>query len=313
MLVGFALLVDDTILFVSDEDQIPWVEVVIFADALNNSLSHGNWALHKVVMSPARLSGVETPEGEPRQVLIKTSRVGDTEVLYCLCGQCDRGFQTGYELLDEFETRVTSVYKPEQLGQVSGQKEEQLKNICGEIVAGLSEKFETKAAGGDLASETFPDDPPRVHYVGISSQGLPIVSRLYDEEILEYLETLAPSADASNSSQLSPAEYVESTLSAKGATIAMNALFRAQANVDAIQIKIHANKYHFLYFRPCGQYTVELYASGNPTGIEYLLEKILGFFTDHPTMQQPFTGDLKTVRPLREILDNLPQKLSEVL
>lgn len=293
------LIVDDDVLYSSREEHLARFEVVVFANALNRSISAGNWRLHKMVLVPL------DPEATKELVFVKTERVGNFDVLFCLMGSLDDAV-LGYQLLDAFHAKVTAVYQPSQLMSMSGGKAEILKQLCDEAAVAVIEQLE----GMDEISGrkgSYPDVPPRIHYCGISSQGLPIASRMFDEEILQHLP---PELEMPG---MSVREYVETTLSAKCATIVMNSLIRAQANVQSLELKVDDQHYHFIYFKDVGAYTVEMYGSGNPEGVERLFELVAQMIEDVPGIPPSFTGDLKPYAPLKELLGHLPERLAERL
>ncbi len=290
--VSLALIVDDSLVFSNIEAHNPRYEVVIFANALNKSLSGGKWGLHKIVMQPE-----DTNAGE-EQIIVKSFKAGEIEILYCANGKFDH--HPPYHILEMFEKRLSSIYRPEMLSQSYDGKGDILRNIAAEITEYVLQELEKMAP----KAEEFPDVPPRIHYLGITSMGLPIVSRMYDEEIIQHL-------GSGTHPEMSQKEYMESVLSAKCATIVMNTLIRAQAQVKSIQLKVDDTKYHFIYFRPLGNYTVELYASGNPVTIERLFDIIISLLEKSPALNTTFQGDLKPYGSLKEILDNLPEKLAQ--
>ena len=70
-------------------------------------------------------------------------------------------------------------------------------------------------------------------YAGISAQGLPIVSQLFDSNLLSYLER-----DKTNEN----IELFSSDLSAKLATISMNTQIRAKTRIKEIHIRKQASE-----------------------------------------------------------------------
>ncbi|MHA1733745.1 MAG: hypothetical protein ACTSU5_17500 [Promethearchaeota archaeon] len=299
---SFALIVDDSIAFSSDERQYPRFEVVIFANALNQSLSRGTWGLHKIVMDAIP----EDPDSEMirEEILVKPFQSDGHTILYCVNGTF--GDKPPYEILDMFEKRISAIYKPELLTQMVNSKGDIFKNIATEITDFLHDQLDALILDGTTPLEEFPKVPPRVHYLGISSLGLPIVSRMYDEEIIRH-------TGGQEHPEMSQQEYFESVLSAKCATIVMNSIIRAQAEVKSIQLKVGDDLYHFIYFRTLGNYAVELFASGNPESIETLFDVIIEMLEKSPVLQETFKGDLKPYASLKDIIDNLPEKLARKL
>ncbi len=296
--LAFALIADEDILYCSQEDAFPFFEIVIFANALNNQLSAGKWKIHKVVLWPMAAD-------HDQRILTRVTRSDDgRSLVYCVYGDFQKGSVTGYQLLEEFEKRLTVVYPPQSICSMATTRQEILKNLCSEIVENLRKKYQEKVDAQAEEHEVF-TGIPTIHYCGLSWMGLPIFSKLFDDSLIINLPEI-------RNGEMSRQEVLESILSAKLATIVMNTVIRAQAHVHSIQILTDpkAAQYQLINFGVLpNNYSLELYASGQPKDLDKIFFEICGKVESDPTLSMPFTGDLKPYEELKKILSNHLQSL----
>ncbi len=291
--LAFALVADEDILYCSNEDAFPFFEIVIFANALNNQLSAGKWHIHKIVIWPMAAD-------HDQRILTRVARSEDgRSLLYCVYGDFQKGSVIGYQLLEEFEKRVMAVYPHQTVCSMASGRQEILKNLCAEIVDNLRKKYQEKVDSNSESHEIF-SGPPQIHYLGLSWQGLPIFSRLFDDSLIENLPE-------SKNGGMSRQEVLESILSAKLATIVMNTVIRAQSHVHSIQILVDPKTalYQLINFGVLpNNYSLELYATGQPKDLDKIFFEICGKVENDPTLSMPFTGDLKPYEELKRKLSN---------
>ncbi len=292
-MLAFALVADEDILYCSNEDAFPFFEIVIFANALNNQLSAGKWQIHKIVIWPMAAE-------HDQRILTRVTRSEDgRSLLFCVYGDFQKGSVIGYQLLEEFEKRLTAVYSHPTICSMAASRQEVLKSLCSEIIDNLRKKYEEKVKAQAEEHEVF-KGAPQIHYCGLSWMGLPIFSRLFDEALTENLPE-------SNNREMSKQEVLESILSAKLATIVMNTVIRAQAHVHSIQILVDPKigQYQLINFGVLpNNYSLELYASGQPKELDKIFFEICGKVENDSTLSMPFTGDLKPFDSLKKVLSN---------
>ncbi len=292
-MLAFALIADEDILYCSNEDAFPFFEIVIFANALNKQLSAGKWHIHKIILWPMAAE-------HDQRILTRVVRSEDgRSLLYCVFGDFQKGSVTGYQLLEEFEKRLTAVYSHQTVCSMAATRQEILKIFCSEIVENLRKKYQERVDANSEVHEIF-TGPPLIHYCGLSWQGLPIFSKLFDDSLIENLPE-------SREGEMSRHEVLESVLSAKLATIVMNTVIRAQAHVHSIQILVDTKlaKYQLINFGVLpNSYSLELYATGQPKDLDKIFFEICEKVENDPTLSMPFTGDLKPYEGLKKILSN---------
>ena len=289
--LGFALIADEDILYCSDEDAFPFFEIVIFANALNNQLSAGKWHMHKVILWPMIAE-------QDKRILIRVTRSEEGRfLLYCVLGDFQKGSATGYQLLEEFEKRLTGVYSPQSIQSLTTARQDILKQLCSEIVANLQQKYQEKVDAQEESHEIFTGEP-KIHYCGLSWMGLPIFSKLFDDTLEEHVPD-------SKDGEMSRHDILESILSAKLATIVMNTVIRAQAHVHSIQILVDRSLglYHLINFGVLpNNYSLELYTSGQPKDLDKIFYDICSMIENDPALSIPFTGDMKPYEGLIKLL-----------
>jgi hypothetical protein len=230
----------------------------------------------------------------------------DNNLLFCVVGDFPGGTVIGYDLLKEFEQRVLSNYSCTSLCSMAGSKQDAFATLCKDIASMLLQKHQDHVNSQAIDEEEFGGDT-RIHYCGLSWQGLPIFSKLFDETLMSNI----PQGNG-----ISQQEMLESVLSAKLATIVMNTVIRAQANVHSIQIQADplARIFHLINFGNLpNMHSLELYASGQPKQVNALFDELMNRIKDDPTFTMPFTGDLKPYEEVKNLLSNHLMELQDSL
>src|SRR5271157_4559843 len=296
--LAFALISNEDILFCSDETAYAYFEIAIFADALNRQLSGNRWWLHKIILSPMDVE-------RNLLILIRVLKVKeDSSLLFCVVGDFPGGTLIGYDLLAEFEQRLTAIYSCASLLSMAGSKQDAFVNLCKEIVSMLLQKHQDHIDSQSVDEEEFTGEA-HIHYCGLSWQGLPIFSKIFDD-------TLICNIPLGNG--ISQQEMLESVLSAKLATIVMNTVIRAQAYVHSIQIMVdpHSHFYHLINFGNLpNNHSLELYASGQPKHVNSLFTELMSRIQSDPTFTMPFTGDLKPYEEVKNLLSKHLMQLQD--
>jgi hypothetical protein len=141
----------------------------------------------------------------------------------------------------------------------------------------------------------------QIIYAGISSDGLPIVSKLYENQELLHFD------DPQKQS------LVTTILSGQLATISINALIRAQVYMDSIQIKLNPDENRFLFFNFGtfgfhNNFTFVTLTVGNPYDLEPYFDVIRNRLNAVDIFDEPFSGALKLYAPIKEFFDQLQNK-----
>ncbi|MHA1819705.1 MAG: hypothetical protein ACTSU2_06515 [Promethearchaeota archaeon] len=302
MISLFAVIIDDEVVYASNEEEYPYFEVVVFASTLLNLLGQRKWRLHKLKLSPIKGFYKE-------KVLIYHVYYEDVgmDVLYCVSGSFSEGSKVGYEMLYKFRERIEKIYKPNLFREMVKNKRIIFQQICEEISYYLEENYKERIQEEKDLHEAFTGEPNLI-YCGVSSQGLPIVSHIYNlEMILKDYEAL--DENEINNKRL----LLESTISGQLATISMNSYIRAKAYVDEIQIIVDKERdiFGFINFGQIGingMFTLELFTIGQPAASYEFFKKVRNTAENFECLQKPFMGELKPYKELKDFLMKLEFK-----
>jgi hypothetical protein len=297
MINMFAMIVNDDIVYVSKPDAEPKFEVVVFANSIAKLLGQKAWRLHKICLMP--INNFFKENILTRQVYYKEF---DLDVFYCMNGNFSEGSRIGYEILEMFQERIEKVYKPELFSEMIKEKKIIFQQICEEIAFFLERNYGERIKAEENLHETFVGEPALL-YSGISCQGLPIVSKLYDPGLIV-------GKGLSDEDLKSKVSLLESTISGQLATISINSFIRAKAYVEEIQLLLDEEKhYGFINFANIGinrLYTLELFTMGQPNVSSEFFKSVRNSAENNfECIQKPFAGELKTYSDLKQFLSAL--------
>ncbi|MHA1338892.1 MAG: hypothetical protein ACTSRZ_02810 [Promethearchaeota archaeon] len=302
MISTFGLIVNDEIIYTSNEQDYPILEIVIFSNSLLKMLSKNKWRLHKIIITP-----INSSENEKILVHQKYYCDNNLDVLFCVKGKFSEGSRIGYELLSNFEEQITQLYPVDKLESIIQEKKNAFRQFCDEISSELEDKYKQRIVEEKNMHENFIEESA-ILYTGISCQGLPIVSKLFGINLID------TDLEYDEESLKSKIEYFETTISGQLATIHINAFIRAQININEIQIILDPEEklYAFINFAPVGlnnQYILELFTMGNPYKSKDFIEKVKNTINNRfECLHKPFAGELKPYAKLKEFLSSLDLK-----
>ncbi|MFX0048784.1 MAG: hypothetical protein ACFE8G_11555, partial [Candidatus Hermodarchaeota archaeon] len=136
----------------------------------------------------------------------------------------------------------------------------------------------------------------KVIYCGISTQGLPIISQLYDKTLLNNFHREITDENV---------ELLTSSISAKLATIIMNTQIRAKTNIKEVHFNDlgdHDCK-KVIFCSPINDYSLDFIASGDFIKIKEIFKQLEEYISREQILRDEFVGDLKPFRYLKTQLD----------
>jgi hypothetical protein len=142
-------------------------------------------------------------------------------------------------------------------------------------------------------------------YAGISSQGLPIISQLFDTNLLMNLVKEDTSENI---------ELFTSDLSAKLETISMNTQIRAKTKIKEIHFidtEDSKNKMIILFGNING-YSLDFIASGNFYKIKGIFKQFKAKMNLDAIFQNDFEGNLKPYKHLHDQLEEIVKEFDEL-
>jgi len=202
-------------------------------------------------------------------------------------------------MLKEFRYQVKTQYKD--LARLKFASEEPtFKQVINLIIEYLKDKYLDP-----LEEEIIYDKDHNVGntilYAGISAQGLPIISQLYDNNLLSTLQ---------REKTFENIELFSSDLSAKLATISMNTQIRAKTKIKEIHLddtanhEVHNSKKVILFGNING-YSIDFIATGNFYKIKSVFKQLKSKMALDSAFKNEFSGDLRPFKHLKFYLDEV--------
>ncbi|MHA1728698.1 MAG: hypothetical protein ACTSWY_08185 [Promethearchaeota archaeon] len=315
MITSFAIIVNEEIIYVSQREEELKFEVVIFANAFLKLLNQKNgnrWKLHKIILQPIKSFHKE-------KILIHQIQNNDLdlEILYCVLGKFSDGSKIGFEILEAFKRNIEQIFPIKSFKSAVQFRLREFWRNCEEIGTKIEEKYEQRIQNEKNLHETFSGESILI-YSGISSQGLPIVSKLHNPD--KIIGNHSKKSKNSNNKKEDDKEIdiFKTILSGQLTAISINSFIRAKAHVTEIQIlmdetynnlgfkKVIDNKYGFINFAQIGadqNYTFEMFMIGPSR--DYFTNIRNAAVSNFDCLQKPFDGKLYPYKKIEEYLSSL--------
>jgi hypothetical protein len=196
--------------------------------------------------------------------------------------------------MDEYIEKVTANYETaEAIKEVSTHSE--FSKIIRLITGYLWDKYRDPIED-EIIDLQCTDLENKLIYCGISAQGLPIISQLYDKTLLNNFQREITDENV---------ELFASSISAKLATIIMNTQIRAKTNIKEVHfddLGDHGCK-KVILCSPINNYSLDFIASGDFVKIKEIFEQLEKRISQEPILTNEFAGDLKPFRDLKTQLN----------
>jgi len=287
MITGFAIILDEEVLYVSNSNKYPFFEIVLFVEKLISSLNPKNyWRLTDIYF--------EGEPGKERMIIKHIVTENNQNLFYCITGDFPIYSKEVSKLMDEFIEKVAANYETaEIIKKVSSNSEfsKVIKLITGYLWDKYREPIED-----EIINLKCSDMENKIIYCGISAQGLPIISQLYDKTLLNNFQREITDENV---------ELYASSISAKIATIIMNAQIRAKTNIKEVHFNDlgdHGCK-KIILCSPINGYSLDFIASGDLVKIKEIFKQLEEKFSQEHVLRKDFVGDLKPFRHLKTQLD----------
>jgi len=289
MITGFAIILDDEILYISNKNKYPVFEIVLFVEKLIRSINPKNvWRLKNIFF--------EGKEGRERMIIKHDVSNKFQNLFYCITGDFLSNSEAADNMLDEFYEKVIANYdNPNKIIEYS--KKSEFSKIIKLITAYLWEKYRYPLEDEKI-DKSYAQIENKIIYCGISAQGLPIISQLYDTSLLNDLRREVSHENI---------DLFTSNLSARLATIAMNTQIRAKMNIKEIQfydLAENGNK-KLILFEDINGYSLDFVASGDFNKIKDIFLQLKDKISKEEVLKQEFSGDLKPYRSLINYLNEI--------
>ena len=289
MITGFSIILDDDVLYVSNENKYPTFEIVLFVKKLISSLNPKNfWRLTNIYF--------EGETGKERMIIKHIVTENDQNLFFCITGDFLSNSEEVSKLMAEYYEKVTLNYETVEFIQKAS-KNSEFSKIIKLITAYLWDKYREPLEDENIDLKCS-DTENKIIYCGISSQGLPIISQLYDKTLLHNFHREITGENI---------ELLSSNISANLATIAMNTQIRAKTNIKEVHfddLGENGCKKIILYSN-INEYSLDFIASGDFVKIKEIFKQLEDNFSQEQVLKKEFMGDLKPYRYLKTHLDDM--------
>ena len=289
MITGFAIILDEEILYVSNQNKYPFFEIVLFVEKLIKSINPKNcWRLTNIFF--------EGEKGRERMIIKHDINEINQNIFYCITGDFVSGSEEANRMLEEYYEKVKANYDTaESIKKATTHTE--FENVIKLITGYLWKKYRDTIEDEQF-SYTCITNSNKIIYCGLSTQGLPIISKLYDESLLHNFDREVSKENI---------ELFTSNLSAKLATITMNTQIRAKSKIKEIHfddLDENGCKKLILYGNING-FSLDLIASGDFFKIKEIFKTLENKISNEQVLTNEFNGDLKPYRSLSSYLDEI--------
>jgi len=287
MITGFAIILDEEVLFVSNSKKYASFEIVLFVEKLISSLNPKNyWRLTDIYF--------EGESGKERMIIKHIVTETNQNLFYCITGDFPSNSKEISKLMEEYIEKVTANYETaEIIKKVSNHSE--FSKVIKLITGYLWDKYRDPLED-EIIDLKCSDVEIKVIYCGISTQGLPIISQLYDKTLLDNFHREITDENV---------ELLTSSISAKLATIIMNTQIRAKTNIKEVHFNDlgdHGCK-KVIFCSPINEYSLDFIASGDFVKIKEIFKQLEESVSQERILRDEFMGDLKPFRYLKTQLD----------
>jgi len=287
MITGFAIILDEEVLYVSNSNKYSSFEIVLFVEKLTSSLNPKNhWRLTNIYF--------EGDSGKERMIIKHMVTESNQNLFYCITGDFPSNSKEVSKLMEEYIEKVTANYETaEKIKKFSNNSEfsKIIKLITGYLWDKYREPIEDETI--DLK---YTDMENKIIYCGISAQGLPIISQLYDKTLLNNFHREINDENV---------ELFASSISAKLATIIMNTQIRANTNIKEVHFNDlgdHGYK-KIILCSPINEFSLDFIASGDFIRIKEIFKQLRKDISQEQILKNEFVGDLKPFRNLKTQLN----------
>lgn len=291
MITGFTIILEEDILYCSDEIKYNLFEIVLFVEKLISSINpRYTWRLNKICLKDKK-------NGRERIIVKHIITEKQQNLFFCIVGNFNVNSLETQNILNEFVKQVNIQYR-DLTGLKYSSEESTFKEIIDLIITYLMDKFIEPLEEEIIFDEKENNIENVIIYAGISSQGLPLFSELCNPNLLMNLTT-----EKSNEN----IELFSSDLSAKLETIAMNTQIRAKTEIKEIHIndvEDPSNKIIIL-FGSINGYSLDFIGSGDFYKIKSIFKQFKTNMSQDRIFEREFSGDLKPFKHLKQSLNEI--------
>jgi len=297
MITGFTIILEEDILYCSDNKKYNSFEIILFLEKLLRSINPRNtWRLKKICYKDQKI-------GRERIIVKHIVTKKHQNLFFCIIGNFNVGSEETFKIVNEFSKQVNLHYK--NLAELKNASEESTFNdVISLITTYLKDKYTEPLEEEVIFNGNENNSKNTILYAGISSQGLPIISQLYDTDLLMNLAREKTNENI---------ELFTSDLSAKLETISMNTQIRAKKRIKEIHFIDNEDlKYKMIIlFGNINGYSLDFVASGNFYKIKAIFKQFKSKMLLDAIFLKEFAGDLKPYKHLKQHLNEIVKEFDE--
>ncbi|MFX0153598.1 MAG: hypothetical protein ACFE9Q_03645 [Candidatus Hodarchaeota archaeon] len=298
MISSFSIILENEVIYCSDEKFNTTFEIVLFVEKL---MKFFRWRLKSICLKSRKKKKRE------RIIVEHVVTNAGQNLFFCCVGNFNVGSQESSNMLKEFRNQVNTQYKD--IARLKfASVEPTFKQVINLIIEYLKDKYLDPLEEEIIYDKGKSNVRNAILYAGISAQGLPIISQLYDNSLLSNLE---------REKTLENVELFSSDLSAKLATISMNTQIRAKTKIKEIHLddnSIHDNHNgkKIILFGNINGYSIDFIATGNFYKIKSVFKQLKSKMALDSAFQNEFLGDLRPFKHLKYYLDEVVKEFDQI-
>ncbi|MFX0006041.1 MAG: hypothetical protein ACFFA7_05840 [Promethearchaeota archaeon] len=301
MISSFSIILENDILYCSDEKKYNAFEIVLFVEKLLRTLNPNNtWRLRKI--------GLQHKKLKRERIIVEhmVTKAGQN-LFFCSIGDFAVGSTQTFKMLEDFGKQVQVQYND--LDRLKFSSEEPtFKDVIKLITDYLRDKYIDSLEEEIIYEKSYNNGQNAILYAGISTQGLPLVSQLFDSDLLTHLNRDKTTENI---------ELYSSDLSAKLATISMNTQIRTKTRIKEIHIedteKVQENNNKkIILFGNINGYSVDFIATGNFYKVKTIFKQFKSKLSLDSAFREEFVGDLRPYKHLKYYLDEVVQDFDQI-
>ncbi|MHA1680747.1 MAG: hypothetical protein ACTSUE_07050 [Promethearchaeota archaeon] len=302
LILNYGLIIDQEVIYASNDEFESILQIVNFSNSFVNNLNGG------------RLTKINhIYEDKAYSTLVRTKVIANNKnLLLILSGSYDvfpATFQQ--EIFSNFINEVESTFNTKRIEKTyrndNTNFEIKMHGVVSKIDTGLALINEMEKSNDGFLVKPVSDLNTIIHYVGISTVGIPVRNRLYDDQLVSSFKIPTKEGMARD-------DTLRTLISAQFSAIVNSSLIKARTRIAEVQLEFvdpRTNELRKLIaaFFPIGyknQYVLEICYEGMREVIEGFRKACNTMFTKF--LQIKFKGNLKDFEFVADILEKLPEK-----
>lgn len=282
MITGYSIILENDILYCSNEYKYADFEIILFVEKLLRTLNpKQTWRLDNILLEAGT---------KEHMIIMHFITKLKQNLFFCITGDFKGNSLESRKMIEEFFEKVKAYYKTVDALKHCSEKQV-FREILKIITYYLWEKYAPLFEKEQIKKDVDNSIKNKILYCGVSIQGLPIVSQLHDKTLLNNLDREINEENV---------ELFNSNLSAQLATIAMNTLIRAKKNIKEIHIVDTEDNHQkkIILFEDVHNYSLDFFASGNLYKIKEAMKQLKNKIFAEDILRKDFLGDLKPYKYL---------------